>query len=60
MRIISVFLIAVTLIAGMVDYGGRESYTLTIVSTARGLVTTPGEGNYTYYEGMVAGPFQVV
>jgi hypothetical protein len=55
MRIISVFLIA-----GMVDYSGRESYTLTIVSAAGGSVTTPGEGNYTYYEGMVAGPFQAV
>jgi len=53
MRIISVFLIAVALIVGMVDYSGRESYTLTIVSTAGGSVTTPGEGTYTYYEGTV-------
>ena len=53
MRIISVFLIAVALIAGMVDYGGRESYTLTIASTAGGSVTTPGEGTFTYVEGTV-------
>jgi hypothetical protein len=60
MRIISVFLIAVALIAGMVDYSGRESYTLNIVNVAGGSVTTPGEGTYTYYEGMVAGPFPAV
>ncbi len=53
MRTISVFLIAIALIAGMVDYGGRESYTLTIVSTAGGSVITPGEGTFTYYEGTV-------
>jgi hypothetical protein len=35
----------------MVDYSGRESYTLTIVGTAGGSVTTPREGTYTYYEG---------
>ena len=33
MRTITVFLIAVALIAGMVSYANRESYTLTIVST---------------------------
>jgi len=53
MRTITVFLIAVALIAGMVGYGGRESYTLTIASTTGGSVTTPGEGTFTYYEGGV-------
>ena len=33
------------------DYG--ESYTLTIISTAGGSVTTPGEGTFTYAEGQV-------
>jgi hypothetical protein len=41
MRTISVFLITVALIAVMVDYGGRESHTLTIASTAGGSVITP-------------------
>jgi hypothetical protein len=50
---VSVFLIAVALIAGMVGYGGRETYTLTIASTAGGSVTTPGEGTFTYYKGTV-------
>jgi uncharacterized repeat protein (TIGR02543 family) len=48
---VGVFLITVALIAGMVVYGGRESYTLTIASTAGGSVITPGEGTLTYYEG---------
>jgi len=51
MRTISVFLIAVALIAGMVGYGGRESYTLTIATTTGGSVITPGEGTFAYYEG---------
>jgi len=54
---VSIFLIAVTLIAGVVvydsDYGSRESYTLTIASTTGGSVITPGEGTFTYYEGAV-------
>jgi hypothetical protein len=51
MRTISVFLIALALIAGIVDYGGRKSYTLTIASTAGGAVIAPGEGTFSYYEG---------
>jgi alpha-tubulin suppressor-like RCC1 family protein len=51
MRIISVFLIAVALVGATVGYGGRESYTLTIVSTTGGSAITPGEGTFTYYEG---------
>ena len=50
---VSILLITVALIAGMVGYVGRESYTLTIASTAGGSVTTPGEGTFTYYEGTV-------
>jgi hypothetical protein len=53
MRTISVFLIAVALIGGMVGYGGRESYTLTIASTTGGSIITPGEGTFAYYEGAV-------
>jgi len=59
---ISSFLIVAALIAGMAgcsgispsgggDYG--ESYTLTILSTAGGSVTNPGEGNFTCAEGEV-------
>jgi len=53
MRTISVFLVAVALIAGMVGYGGRESYALITTSSAGGAVITPGEGTFTYYEGTV-------
>jgi alpha-tubulin suppressor-like RCC1 family protein len=53
MRAITVFLIAVALIAGVVSYGGRESYTLTIASTAGGSVIAPGEGTFIYLEGDV-------
>jgi len=49
---ISIFLITVTLIAGMVGCGGGGGeYDLTIASTAGGSVTTPGEGTFTYDEG---------
>lgn len=62
MKRIGSFLIVAALIAAMAgcsyispsgggDYG--ESYTLTILSTAGGSVTTPGEGNFTYAEGEV-------
>jgi uncharacterized protein YkwD len=62
MKRIGSFLIVAALIAAMAgcsyispsgggDYG--ESYTLIILSTAGGSVTTPGEGNFTYAEGEV-------
>ena len=61
MKKISTFLIVAALIAGMAGCTGGgggggdngESYTLTILSTARGSVTTPGEGTFTYAEGEV-------
>ena len=62
MKRISIFLIAAALIAVMAGCGGispsgggdyGESYTLTIISTAGGSVTTPGEGTFTYAEGQV-------
>ena len=54
-------MIVAALIAGMagcVGVGGSgggngESYILTILSTAGGSITTPGEGNFTYAEGEV-------
>ena len=49
---VSIFLIAVALIAGMVGCVGVE-YDLTIASTAGGSVTTPGEGTFTYDAGTV-------
>jgi hypothetical protein len=52
MRIISVFLIAVALIAGMIGCVPAQ-YNLTVSSTEGGEVTTPGEGTFTYYEGTV-------
>ena len=52
MKRISIFLIAVILIAGMVACdGGSELYTLTITSSAGGSVTIPGEGDFVYDEG---------
>jgi len=52
---VSIFLIAVALIAGTVgcDGNGGVKYDLTIASTVGGNVTTPGEGKYTYDEGEV-------
>ena len=50
---VSVLLITAALIAGIIGYSGRESYTLAIASTAGGSVITPGEGTFTYYEGTV-------
>ena len=52
MKRASVFLIVVALIFGMIGCGG-ESYDLVISSTEGGSVTTPGEGTFTYEEGMV-------
>jgi uncharacterized repeat protein (TIGR02543 family) len=49
---VSIFLITIALVAGMVGCVGVK-YDLTIASTAGGLVTTPGEGTFTYYEGKV-------
>jgi len=62
MKRIGSFLIVAALIAAMTgcsgispsgggDYG--ESYTLTVISTAGGSVTTPGEGTFTCAEGQV-------
>ena len=49
---VSIFLIAVILLAGMVGCDvNRESYTLTITSTPGGSVVEPGEGTFTYYAG---------
>ena len=48
---ISIFLVAVALIAGMAGCSGP--YDLTIASTAGGSVTTPGEGTFTYDKGAV-------
>jgi uncharacterized protein YkwD len=63
MKRITIFLIAAALIAGMAGCSGispsgggdgnGESYTLTILSTAGGSVTNPGEGTFTYAEGEV-------
>jgi hypothetical protein len=50
---VSIFLIAVALIAGMVGCV-QPAYTLTIASTTGGKVTTPGEGTFNYYaEGVI-------
>jgi hypothetical protein len=49
---VSIFLIAVALIAGMAGCVGVE-YDLTITRTAGGSVTTPREGTFTYAEGEV-------
>ena len=50
---ISIFLVAVALIAGMVGCFTpfRMQYQLTISSTEGGKVTAPGEGIFTYWEG---------
>jgi len=52
---LSIFLIAVTLIAGMVSCGDGDGvqYELTIASTEGGEVTSPGEGTSSYDEGEV-------
>ena len=51
---VSIFLIAVALIAGMISCDGEYySYTVTITSTAGGSVAIPGEGDFTYYEGTI-------
>jgi len=52
---VGIVFIMVALIAGIAgcnDSGG-ESYTLTIISTAGGSVTTPGEGTFPHDEGIV-------
>lgn len=49
---VTIFLIAVALIAGMASCGdGGVEYDLTVASTEGGEVTSPGEGTYTYDEG---------
>jgi hypothetical protein len=53
LAMISILLITAALIAGMIGYSGRESYTITIASTPGGSVIAPGEGTFTYYEGTV-------
>jgi uncharacterized repeat protein (TIGR02543 family) len=49
---VSILLIMVALIAAMIGCVGVK-YDLTIVSTAGGSVTAPGEGTFTYNEGRV-------
>jgi uncharacterized repeat protein (TIGR02543 family) len=53
LKMISVFLIAVILVAGVVgcEGEGEPQVDLTIDSTAGGLVSDPGEGTFTYDEG---------
>jgi len=59
MKRISIFLIAVVLVAGMAGClpspfpGPIPLYDLTIASTEGGEVTIPGEGTFKYYEGTV-------
>jgi len=49
---VGIFLVAVALIVGMVGCTPVQ-YNLTIDSTCGGVVTTPGEGTFTYNEGKV-------
>ena len=42
------FLIVAMFVAGMLGCGGAATYDLTIASTGPGLVTTPGQGTFTY------------
>jgi len=49
---VSIFLIMIALLVGMVGCVGVK-YDLTIASTSGGVVTTPGEGAFTYNEGKV-------
>lgn len=51
LAIVSIFLILVTLIAGMAGCSGQ--YNISISSTGGGSVTTPGEGLFTYAAGTV-------
>jgi len=51
LAIVSIFLIALALIAGMAGCTGQ--YSIQISSTGGGSVTTPGEGLFTYDEGTV-------
>jgi hypothetical protein len=53
LKTVSVFLIAALLIVGVVSCVGEGpvEYTLTIGSTAGGVVTDPGEGTFTYDDG---------
>jgi len=51
MKKFSIFLVTVALVAGIVGCVCVE-YDLTIASTAGGSVTTPGEGIFSYYEGI--------
>jgi len=52
MKIVSIFLIVVALVVGTVGCIPVQ-YNLTIDSTCGGVVTTPGEGTFTYFEGKV-------
>jgi len=52
MKIVGIFLIAVALVVGTVGCVPVQ-YNLTIDSTCGGVVTTPGEGTFTYFEGKV-------
>jgi hypothetical protein len=50
---VSIFLIAIALIAGMAGCSGGSTYELTIASSDGGWVALPGEGTRTYYEDTV-------
>ena len=50
---VSIFLVAIVLIAGLAGCGGIVKYDLTIASTTGGLVSNPGEGTFPYDEGEV-------
>jgi hypothetical protein len=50
---LSIFLIMVTLTAGIVGCVQPVQYSLTISSTAGGEVTSPGEGTFSHYAGEV-------
>jgi uncharacterized repeat protein (TIGR02543 family) len=52
MKRVGIFLVAVALVVGMAGCAPVQ-YNLTIASTCGGVVTTPGEGTFTYNEGTV-------
>jgi len=53
MKRVGVILITAALIVGLAGCPSAPQYSLTIVSTAGGSVTTPGEGAFTYPDGAV-------
>jgi hypothetical protein len=51
--VVTIFLIAVALVAGGATCDGARTYQLTISSASGGNVTTPGEGTFPYPAGTV-------